>query len=95
MERIFLNMRNSKTSEPHTFVLNLSWKLDLRSSNKHAALQNLSICYSWKNKRQQYKNHKLKIIVPTRNDEFDLPDRMYSVSDIQHYIEYIKNTKHK
>ena len=95
METIFLNMRNSKTSEPHTFVLNLSWKLDLRSSNKHAALQNLSICYTCKNKRQQYRNHKLKIIVPTQNDEFELPDRMYSVSDIQHYIEDIKNTKHK
>ena len=52
METIFLNMRNSKTSEPHRFVINLSQKLDLRSSNKHAALQNLSICYKWKNKRR-------------------------------------------
>ena len=52
METIFWNMGNSKASEPHTFVLNLSWKLDLRSSNKHAALQNLSICYTCKNKRQ-------------------------------------------
>ena len=95
METIFWNMGNSKASEPHTFVLNLSQKLDLRSSNKHAALQNFSICYTWENKRQQYKNHKLKITVPTRNDKFELPDRMYYVSDIQHYIEYIKNTKRK
>ena len=30
-----------------------------------------------------------KIISPTWNDEFELPDGSYSVSDIQDYIEYI------
>ena len=29
------------------------------------------------------------MIALTWNDEFDLPDDSYSVSDIQHYIEYI------
>ena len=43
MERIFMNMENSKTNEPHKFVLNLSQRLDLRSSNKYIALQNLSV----------------------------------------------------
>ena len=38
---------------------------------------------------KQYKNNKLKIIVPTWNLEFELPDGSYSVSDIQDYIEYI------
>ena len=38
-----MNMENSKTNEPHKFVLKLSQRLDLRSSKKHAALQNLSI----------------------------------------------------
>ena len=28
---------NSKTSEPHKFVLNISQRLDLRSSNKNVA----------------------------------------------------------
>ena len=42
------NTENSKTSEPHKFVLNLSHRLDLRSSNKHAALRNVSIYYTWK-----------------------------------------------
>ena len=45
--------------------MNLLQKLDLRSSSKHVALQNLSIYYTWKNIRQQYKNNKLKIIAPT------------------------------
>ena len=70
METIFMNTENSKTSEPHKFVLNLSQRLDLRSSNKHVTLQNLSIYYSWKNIRNQYKHNKLRIIAPTWNDEF-------------------------
>ena len=43
METRFINTENSKTNEPHTFVLNLSQRLDLRSSDKHVALPNLSI----------------------------------------------------
>ena len=73
----------------HKFVLNLSQRLDLRSSNKHVSLQNVSIYYMLKNTRKQYKNNKLKIIAPTCHDEFELPDGSYSVSDIQDYIEYI------
>ena len=63
METIFMNTENNKTNEPHKFVLNLSKRLDLRSSNTHVALQNLSIYYTWKNIRKQYKNNKLKGIV--------------------------------
>ena len=70
METIFMNTENSKTNEPHKFVLNLSQRLDLKSSNKHVALQNLSINYTWKNIRKQYKNNKLEIIAPTWNNEF-------------------------
>ena len=48
-----------------------------------------------KNVRKQYKKNKLKIIAPTRNDEFELPNSSYPASDIQDYIEYIiKNMKH-
>ena len=95
METIFMNTENSKTNEPHKFVLNLSQRLDLRSSNKHVTLQNLTIYYTWKNIRKQFKNNQLKIIAPTWNDEFELPVGFTSVSDIQDYIEYtIKSTKH-
>ena len=34
----------------------------------------------WKNTRKQYKKYKLKIIAPTWNDIFELPDDSYSVS---------------
>ena len=51
METIFMNTENSKTNEPHNCVLALSQRLDLRSSNKHVALQTLFIYYRWKNIR--------------------------------------------
>ena len=38
METIFMNTDNSKTNEPYKFVMNLSQRLDLRSSDKHVAL---------------------------------------------------------
>ena len=88
-----MNMENSKMNGPHKFVLNLPQRLDLRSLDKHVAFQNLSIYYTWKNIRKQYKNNKLKIIATTWNDEFELPDGSCSVLHNQDYIEYIK--KHK
>ena len=77
-----MNTENSKTNEPHKFVLNLSQRLDLGSSDKRVVLQNISIYYTWKNIRKQYKINKLKIITPTWNDEFELPDGSSSLSDI-------------
>ena len=53
------------------------------------ALANLSIHYTWKNIKSEYNNNKFKISAPTWNDEFNLPDGSYSVSDIQDYFEYI------
>ena len=94
METTFMNTKSSKTKEPHKFVLNLSQTLHLKSSNKNVALENLSIYDTWKNIRKLYKNNKLKIIAPTRNDEFELPDGFYSISDTQNYIKYIIK-KHK
>ena len=76
-----MNTENRKANEPHKCVFNLSQELDLRSSNKHVAHQNLSIYYTSKN-RKHYENNKLKIKAPKWNDEFELLDGSYSVSDI-------------
>ena len=35
-------MENSKTNERHKFVINLSQRLYLKSSNKHVVLQNVT-----------------------------------------------------
>ena len=50
---------------------------------------NLSIYYAWKNIKSAYNNNKFKISAPTWNEEFDLPDGSYSISDIQDYFEFI------
>ena len=58
------------------------------------ALANLSIYYTWKNIKSEYKNNKFKISAPTWNDTFDLPDGFSSIDDIQDYFEFIiKNMK--
>ena len=41
------------------------------------------------NTKSSYNNNKVKISAPTWNDEFDLLDGSYSISDIQDYFEYI------
>ena len=84
-----MNSENSRILQSHVLVLKLTNKLDLRVGKKIIALSNLSICYTWKNKKSTYNNNKFKISAPTWNDEFELPDGSYSVSDIQDYFEYI------
>ena len=39
--------------------------------------------------KKSYENNKFKISAPTWNEGFELLDRLYSVSDIQDYFEYI------
>ena len=38
-----MNSENSKTSDPHRLLLNLTDKMNLKISNKYVALSNLSI----------------------------------------------------
>ena len=61
----------------------------MKKGEKIIALSSLSIYYTWKNIKSSYNNNKFKISAPTLNDKFELPDGSYSVSDIQHYFEYI------
>ena len=69
--------------------LKLTSKLDLRLGGKVIALSNLIIYYTWRNIKISYNNNKFKISASTWNDEFELPDGSYSVSDIQDYFKYI------
>ena len=84
-----MNALNSKTNESNKLIYQCTDKLNLKNPNKNMALANLSIYYTWKNIKSEYNNNKFKISVPTWNDEFNLPDGYYSVSDIQDYFEYI------
>ena len=64
-----MNSKNSKTSDPHILLLNLTDKIDLRRKDKYIALSNLSIYYTWKNVKKSYKNNKFKIAAPAWNEE--------------------------
>ena len=90
METIFINTKNSKTNESNKFIYQFTDKFNLKTpSNKNIGLINLSIYYMWKNIKTECKNNKFKILAPTWNDTFDLPDRSYSISDIQDYFDFI------
>ena len=84
-----MNSENRKIPDLHRLSVNLTDKVDWRRKDKYITLPNLSIYYSWKNIKNSYKNNKFKISASTWNEEFELPGRSYSVSDIQDYFEYI------
>ena len=95
METIFMNTENSKTNESNKFIYQFTDKLNLKTPNNgNIGLVNLSIYYTWKNIKSVYNNNKFKISAPTWNDEFDLTDGSYSISDIQDSFELIIK-KHK
>ena len=83
MDTIFMNSKNSETSDPHRLLSSQTEKIDLRRKDKYIALSNLSIYYTWKNIKMLYKNNKFEISAPTWNEEFESPDGSYSTSDIQ------------
>ena len=84
-----MNSENSKLNQPHSFKLDLTDKLNLQDPKINMALANLSIYYTWNNIKSECKNNKFKISAPTWNDELDLQDGSYSISDIQNYFEFI------
>ena len=95
MNTMFMNSKNSKISDTHRLLLNLTDKIKLRRSDRYVALSNLSIYYTWKNIKKLYKNNRFKILAPTWNEESELPNRSYSLSVIQDYFEYIWKTMGK
>ena len=90
-----MNTENSNTNESNKFIYQFTDKLNLKNrNNKNIGLIILSIYYTWKNITSTYNSNKFRVSAPIWNDEFDLPDRSYSTSDIQDCFEFIiKNTK--
>ena len=88
MENIFMNTRNSKTSQSNKFRLYFTNKLDLRG-NRKISLVNLSIHHTWQNIKDEYKNNRFEIIGQTWDETFDLPDGSYTVADIQDYFLWV------
>ena len=84
-----MNSKNSETFDSHRLLLNFTNKINLKVSDKYVDLANLSIYYTWKNIKRSYKNNKFKISALTWNEEFELLDWSYSVSDVQNYFIYM------
>ena len=62
MDTIFMNSKNSETSDPHRLLLNTTDKINLKRTDKYVALSNLGIYYIWKNIKKSYKINKFKIL---------------------------------
>ena len=60
MDTIFLNSENTRTSDLHRLLFNLSGKINLKRSDKYVALTNLSIYYAQKNIKYHTKIINLK-----------------------------------
>ena len=79
LDTIFMNSENSKISDPHRMLLNLTDKINLKRSDKYVALTNLSNFYTWKNIKKLYKSNKLK---------YQLQHGMQSLNYLMDHIMY-------
>ena len=85
-----MNTENTKTNDSNKFIYQFTDKLNLKNpNNKNIGLVDLTIYYTWKNIKSAYNSNKFKISASTWNDEFDLTDGSYSISDILDYFEFI------
>ena len=82
MNTISLNSKNSKTSDTHRLLLNLTDKINWKRSDKYVALSIRSMYNIWKNIKKLYKNNKFNISAPTWNEELELPGGSYYILDI-------------
>ena len=79
MEKIFINNENSTINESNKFIYQFTDRLNLKiPNNKNIGLVNLSIYYTLRKIKSEYNSNKLKIHVPTWNDECDLPDGLFN-----------------
>ena len=78
-----MNSENSKTSHVHRLMLDLKNKLDLQRGYNRVTLSNLSIYYTWKNIKKWYRNNEFKISGIVWDNEFELTDGSYPISDIE------------
>ena len=58
-----MNTLNSKTKESNRFIYQFNDKLNLKNPNKNMALANLSIYYTWKKIKREYKTTNLKLLL--------------------------------
>ena len=82
-----MNSGNSKTSDPHRPLRNLSDKINLKTSNRCCFIKPWHLLHMEKYKKV-IKNNKFKVSSRTWKEEFELSDGSYSAWDIKDYFEY-------
>ena len=73
-----MNSKNSKKSDHHGLLLNLTDKIDVKKE-EHIDLSNLSIYYAWRNTKKTYKETSLK---------YKLQQRMKNLYYLMDHIVY-------
>ena len=86
-----MNSKNSKTCDPHRLLPNLADKIYLRKDIYIYIYIFLYQILAFTIHGKIWKNH----IRTTWNEEFELPDRSYHISDIQDYFEYVLKNMEK
>ena len=61
MDTIFMNSKNSRTSDSHRLLINLTDQINLKRSDKYVTLSNLSVYFTQENIKKSYKNDKFEI----------------------------------
>ena len=77
MNAIFVNSKNSKTSDSHRLLLNFTNEIDLKIKDKYIPLTNPSIYYTWKKNR-------IRII----NLKYQLQNRMKNLNYMTDHVMY-------
>ena len=79
---IYMNPENSQTSDARRLRPNHTNEIDIPSGNKCVALSSPSIYYTWNNIKKLYRNNKFKILGAKWDEQFEQPNKSYSISDI-------------
>ena len=79
MDTIFINSKNSGTSDPRRLLLNLADKIVLKKNDKYVVSSNLNIYYTWKNNKSHTKIINLK---------YQLQHEMKNLNYLMGYILY-------
>ena len=77
-----MNPEINETSELYGLLFKLAYKIKLKKSDQYVTLSNISMYCIRKNVKKSCKNNTLETSALTWNEELDLPDGSYSVSDI-------------
>ena len=82
MDPIFMNSKNSKTSDPHRLLLNLTNKINLKRIYEYVALSNISIFYTWKSIKESLVNLKFQLQHGMKNVNYLMDQIQYQIFKI-------------